>query len=124
MPVSRKRVARLRHEAGIHSQRRVHRRVRTTDSDHQRPVASNVLARDFSANAPNQKWVGDILGIWTDEGWLYVAALLDTFSRRVVGLAMSALRDEPLVEAALRMARPASVSGNTSGNVPRMSAKS
>lgn len=102
--VSRKRVARLMREAGIHSQRRGRRRIRTTDSDHQRPVAPNVLARDFSANAPNQKWVGDILGIWSDEGWLYVAALLDTFSRRVVGLAMSALRDEPLVEAALRMA--------------------
>jgi len=91
-------------EAGIHSQRRVRRRIRTTDSAHQRPVAPNVLARDFSADAPNQKWVGDILGLWTDEGWLYVAALLDTFSRRVVGLAMSAGRDEPLVEAALRMA--------------------
>jgi transposase InsO family protein len=91
-------------EAGIHSQRRVRRRLRTTDSDHQRPVAPNLLARDFSADAPNQKWVGDILGIWTDEGWLYVAALLDTFSRRVVGLAMRAFRDEPLVEAALRMA--------------------
>lgn len=102
--VSRKRVARLMREAGIRSQRRVRRRVRTTDSDHQRPVAPNLLARDFSANAPNQKWVGDLLGIWTDAGWLYVAALLDTFSRRVVGLAMSALRDEPLVEAALRLA--------------------
>lgn len=102
--VSRKRVTRLMREAGIHSQRRVRRQIRTTDSDHQRPVAPNVLARDFSADAPNQKWVGDILGLWTDEGWLYVAALLDTFSRRVVGLAMSALRNEPLVEAALRMA--------------------
>jgi putative transposase len=102
--VSRKRVARLMRAAGIHSQRRVRRRVRTTDSNHQRPVAPNLLARDFSANAPNQKWVGDILGLWTDESWLYVAALLDTFSRRIVGLAMSALRDEALVEAALRMA--------------------
>jgi putative transposase len=102
--VSRKRVARLMREAGIHSQRRVRRRVRTTDSDHQRPVAPNMLARDFSATAPHQKWVGDILGLWTDEGWLYVAALLDTFSRRIVGLAMSAFRDEALVEAALRMA--------------------
>jgi putative transposase len=104
MQVSRKRVARLMREAGIHSQRRVRRRIRTTDSDHQRPVAPNLLARDFSASAPNQKWVGDILGVWTDEGWLYVAALLDTFSRRVVGLSMSAFRDEPLVEAALRLA--------------------
>jgi transposase InsO family protein len=102
--VSRKRVARLMREAGLQSQRRVRRRIRTTDSDHQRPVAPNLLARDFGANSPNQKWVGDILGIWTDEGWLYVATLLDTFSRRIVGLAMSAFRDEPLVAAALRMA--------------------
>jgi putative transposase len=104
LPVSRKRVARLMREAGIRSQRRVRRRIRTTDSDHQRPVAPNLLARDFSADAPNQKWVGDILGVWTDQGWLYVAALLDTFSRRIVGLAMSEFRDEALVETALRMA--------------------
>jgi transposase InsO family protein len=101
---SRKRVARLMREAGIHSQRRVHRRVHTTDSDHRRPVAPNVLQRDFSASAPNQKWVGDILGVPTGEGWLYVAALLDTFSRRIIGLALSAYRDEALVLAALRMA--------------------
>jgi putative transposase len=101
---SRKRVARLMRAAGIHSQRRVCRRVRTTDSDHVRPVAPNLLQRDFSATAPNQKWVGDILGLWTAEGWLYVAALLDTFSRRIVGLAMSVYRDEALITAALRMA--------------------
>jgi putative transposase len=101
---SRKRVARLMREAGIHSLRRVRRRVHTTDSNHRRPVAPNVLQRDFSASAPNQKWVGDILGVPTDEGWLYVAALLDTFSRRIIGLAMSAYRDEALVMAALRMA--------------------
>jgi transposase InsO family protein len=101
---SRKRVARLMRQAGIHSQRHVHRRVRTTDSQHTRPVAPNLLNRDFSATAPNQKWVGDILGLWTDEGWLYLAALLDTYSRRIVGLAMSAHRDEALVTATLRMA--------------------
>lgn len=101
---SRKRVARLMREAGIHSQRRVRRRVHTTDSNHHRPVAPNVLQRDFSATAPNQKWVGDILAVSTDEGWLYVAALLDTFSRRIVGLAMSAYRDEALVMTALQMA--------------------
>jgi putative transposase len=104
VPCSRKRVARLMREAGIHSLRRVHRRVHTTDSNHSRPVAPNVLQRDFSASAPNQKWVGDILGVPTDEGGLYVAALLDTFSRRIIGLAMSAYRDEALVMAALRMA--------------------
>jgi putative transposase len=101
---SRKRVARLMRQAGLRSRRRPRRRVRTTDSQHTRPVAPNLLQRDFSATAPNQKWVGDILGVWTEEGWLYLAALLDTFSRRIVGWAMSPYRDEALVTAALRMA--------------------
>ena len=101
---SRKRVARLMRQHGIHSRRRPKRRVRTTDSRHNRPVAPNLLKRDFSADAPNEKWVGDILGIWTDEGWLYLAALLDTCSRFIVGWAMSIYRDEALVTAALRMA--------------------
>jgi transposase InsO family protein len=97
-------VARLMRQQGIHSRRRPKRRVRTTDSQHNRPVAPNLLKRDFSADAPNEKWVGDIVGIWTDEGWLYLAALLDTYSRLIVGWAMSVYRDEALVEAALRMA--------------------
>jgi transposase InsO family protein len=101
---SRKRVARLMHRAGIHSQRRPKRRVRTSDSRHNRPVAPNLLARNFSADALNEKWVGDLLGIWTDAGWLYLAALLDTCSRLIVGWAMSSTRDEALVEAALSMA--------------------
>lgn len=78
--------------------------MRTTDSRHNRPVTPNLLKRDFSAEAPNEKWLGDIVGIWTDEGWLYLAALLDTYSRLIVGWAMSVYRDEALVEAALRMA--------------------
>jgi transposase InsO family protein len=101
---SRKRVARLMRQAGIHSRRRPKRRVHTTDSHHNRPVAPNLLKRDFSASAPNEKWVGDILGIWTDEGWLYLAALLDTHSRFTVGWAMNVYRDEALVTDALRMA--------------------
>lgn len=101
---SRKRVARLMQQAGIHSRRRPKRRIRTTDSRHNRPVAPNLLRRDFSARVPNEKWLGDMLGIWTDEGWLYLAALLDTYSRRIVGWAMSAYRDEALVSEALGMA--------------------
>lgn len=104
MCCSRKRVARLMRQAGIHSRRRPKRRVRTTDSGHNRRVAPNLLKRDFSAEAPNQKWVGDIVGIWTDEGWLYLAALLDTYSRFIVGWAMSGYRDEALVTDALGMA--------------------
>ena len=101
---SRKRVARLMRQAGLRSKRRPKRRVRTTDSEHQRRVAPNLLQRDFSATAPNEKWVGDIVGIWTAEGWLYLAALLDTYSRFIVGWSMSIFRDEALVMAALRMA--------------------
>lgn len=101
---SRKRVARLMRQHGLHSRRRPQRRGRTTDSQHPRPIAPNLLARDFAADAPNSKWVGDILGIWTDEGWLYLAALLDTYSRCIVGWSMSAYRDAALVESALRMA--------------------
>ncbi len=91
---SRKRVARLMRAHGLRSRRRPKRRVHTTDSQHHRPVAPNLLQQDFTADAPNQTWVGDIVGIWTDEGWLYLAALLDTFSRRIVAWAMDAHRDE------------------------------
>lgn len=56
----------------------------TTDSDHGMPVAPNLLAQDFNAKAPNQKWVCDITYLWTGEGWLYLAVLLDLFSRMVV----------------------------------------
>jgi len=62
------------------------------------------LDRDFTARRPNEKWTGDITAIWTYEGWLYLAAVLDLFSRRVVGWAMAASADETLVEVALRMA--------------------
>lgn len=101
---SRKRVARLMREAGLHSRRRPKRRLSTTDSRHQRALAPNLLQRDFSATAPNQKWLGDILALWTTEGWLYLAALLDPYSRKIVGWAMSRARDEQLVTQALHMA--------------------
>jgi transposase InsO family protein len=64
---SRKWVARLMRRTGLHSRRRPKRRARTTDSRHHRPVAPNLLQQDFSANAPNEKWLGDIVGIWTNE---------------------------------------------------------
>ena len=101
---SRKRVARLMQQHGIYSRRRPKRRVHTTDSQHTRPLAPNLLQRDFSADGLKAKWVGDIVGVWTDEGWLYLAALLDTCSRMIVGWAMSRYRDEALVTDALRMA--------------------
>ena len=69
---SRKRVARLMRQHGLNSRRRRKWRHRTTDSKHNRPVAPNLLDRDFHADQINQKWVGDIVGIRTDEGWLYL----------------------------------------------------
>jgi len=99
----RKRVARLMREQGLNARIRKHR-TRTTDSHHEQPVAPNVLNREFSATAPNTKWVADITAIWTAEGWLYLAVVLDIFSRMVVGWAMDAHRDEVLVDQAARMA--------------------
>jgi transposase InsO family protein len=78
--------------------------VVTTDSNHAHPVAHNLLERDFTATAPNQKWLADITYIATREGWLYLAAVLDLYARRIVGWAMSEHIDEDLVTEALHMA--------------------
>lgn len=76
----------------------------TTNSKHDLPVAPNLLQQDFTALAPNQKWVGDITYLWTDEGWLYLAVVIDLYARRVVGWAMAERMTADLVCAALRMA--------------------
>jgi putative transposase len=103
LPCSRKRVIRLMRQAGLVAARKCHK-TRTTDSHHAHPIAPNRLQRDFAAQHPNEKWVGDITGIWTQEGWLYLAGIVDCYSRLVVGWAMSPTRDERLVEDALHMA--------------------
>jgi transposase InsO family protein len=100
---SRKRVARLMGELGVRS-RRKRRFKATTDSNHTLPVAENVLGRKFDVDAPNVSWVTDITYVWTSEGWLYLAAILDLFSRRVVGFAMSERIDRNLVLEALAAA--------------------
>jgi putative transposase len=100
----RKRVARLMRAQGLCATRARHRKPRTTDSQHTLPVAPNLLGRNFAASAPNRKWVADITGIPTRSGWLYLAGILDTYSRRAIGYAMDVSRDEHLVEAALDMA--------------------
>lgn len=64
------------------------RRVRTTDSAHELPIAPNLVARDFTASTPNRVWLADISSISTAEGWLYLAAVMDLFSRKIVGWAM------------------------------------
>jgi putative transposase len=76
----------------------------TTNSNHNLPVAPNLLQQDFTATAPNQKWVGDITYLWTDEGWLYLATVIDLYSRLVVGWAMSERMTAQLVCDALQMA--------------------
>lgn len=100
---SRKRVARLMREVGL-SAKRKRRRVLTTRRDATHPVAANLLARDFTATEPNTKWVADITSIPTAQGWLYLAVILDLYSRAVVGWSMSSSCDEELAEKALRMA--------------------
>lgn len=99
----RKRIARLMWQHGL-SARRKHHRTCTTDSQHGLPVAPNRLNRAFKAERPNEKWVADITGIRTSQGWLYLAVVLDIFSRKVIGWAMAARREDDLVLAALRMA--------------------
>jgi putative transposase len=76
----------------------------TTNSKHELPVAKNILQQNFSASAPNQKWVGDITYLWTQEGWLYLATVIDLYSRMVVGWAMSERMTADLVGNALSMA--------------------
>ena len=76
----------------------------TTNSNHDLPVAPNLLNQDFTATAPNQKYVGDITYLWTDEGWLYLATVIDLYSRMVVGWAMSERMTAQLVCDALMMA--------------------
>jgi putative transposase len=101
--VGRKRVARLMRENALVA--RTRRRFRTTtDSKHAFPIAPNILARDFTALAPDQAWVTDITFLWTNQGWLYLAVILDLFSRRVVGWATSQNVDRHLALAALDMA--------------------
>ena len=98
--VGRKRVARLMRERKLAA--RTRRRFRTTtDSKHDFPIAPNVLERDFTASAPDRAWVTDITFVWTAQGWLYLAVILDLFSRRVVGWATSQNVDRYLALAAL-----------------------
>jgi putative transposase len=101
--VSRKRVARLMRERGLRGRRRG-RRPRTTDSQHPLPVAANVLNRAFDVATPNTVWAGDITYLATREGWVYLAVLLDLWSRRVVGYAMSEEPTRAVVLQALHQA--------------------
>ena len=98
------RVARLMSKADIKARRRKQYKVTTTNSKHNHPIAPNTLNRQFWAEGPNQKWVGDITYIETKEGWLYFAAVLDIYSRKVVGWSMDKHMEQELVASALQMA--------------------
>lgn len=100
----RNRVARLLNEEGLCGRQQGRYRVQTTDSNHDEPIAPNRLAEAPKPAAPNQTWVQDITCIQTKEGWLYLAAILDLYSRKIVGWAMSANIDTDLVLKALAMA--------------------
>lgn len=102
----RKTVATLMRAMGLRAKGKKRFRVRTTDSDHDQPIAPNLLQRDFTADAPNRKWVTDLTCIPTDEGWLYLASIIDLFSRKVVGYAQADhMRAELCVEALESAAR-------------------
>jgi putative transposase len=101
---SRGRIERLMRRYGIRAIMARPRRVRTTDSRHNLPIAPNLIARDFTAHAPNRVWLADITYIPTAEGWLYLAAVMDIFSRKIVGWAMRDHMQVELASAALKMA--------------------
>ena len=94
----RKRIERLMRENGLRAKAGKKYRPKTTDSNHRMPVAPNLLARDFEREKPNDVWVADITYVRTDEGWLYLAAVMDLFSRRIVGWSVAdrITRDLPL----------------------------
>lgn len=102
-PASKTRVERIMRVHGIRARHR-RRYKATTDSRHALPIAENLLARDFAPQAPNQAWVGDITYIRTDEGWLYLAVVLDLFNREVVGWSIKPRMTADIVTDALTMA--------------------
>jgi putative transposase len=85
---AKQRVQRLMQQHGIRARGKRRFRVTTTDSGHNLPIAPNLLNRNFTPGAPNQTWAGDITYIATEEGWLFLAVVIDLFSRRVVGWSM------------------------------------
>lgn len=101
--VGRKRVARIMRENGMQAKK--HQLFKsTTRVNPALPAAENYLQQDFSAPKPNQKWVSDITYVWTAIGWLYVAAIMDLFSRKIIGLAMHTRMTKQLVINALNQA--------------------
>lgn len=103
LPCSLNRVARLMRQHGIRAKQTKRYKVTTQRNEHH-DYAPNHLAQDFAASRPAEKWAGDITYIWTTAGWLYLAVVLDLYSRRIVGWAMDARMTTQLVKKAFQMA--------------------
>lgn len=101
--VNHKRVERIMRQEGIRS-KLAKKFKATTNSNHDLPVAENLLNREFTASQPGEKMVSDITYVWTGEGWLYVAAIMDLYGQKIVGLSMSDRMNKELVIAALNNA--------------------
>lgn len=103
LPCSENRIARLMRLNGIQAKHPRRFKI-TTDSDHALPLAENLLDRQFEVEVPNARWAADITYIWTSEGWLYLAVVMDLYSRRIIGWSMQHTLERTLVLQALRMA--------------------
>lgn len=101
--VGKKRVANIMKANGWRA-KAAKRHKATTNSNHKLPVAPNLLQQNFSASRPNEKWVSDITYIWTDEGWLYLATVMDLYSRKIIGWSLSERMSAKIVVDALWMA--------------------
>jgi transposase InsO family protein len=99
----KERIERFMRENGIRARHKRRYKV-TTDSKHGLPVAENLLDRNFTPDAPNQVWTADITYLWTDEGWLYLAIVLDLFNREVIGWSLKSRMTSDIVTDALTMA--------------------
>jgi len=102
-PASKERVERLMQENDIRAKHKRRFKV-TTDSKHNLPIAPNLLDRDFMPDAPNRVWTSDITYLWTDEGWLYLAIVIDLFNREVVGWSLKSRMTADIATDALTMA--------------------
>ena len=102
-PVGRHRVAKIMRLNGWRA-RAAKKYKATTNSNHSLPVATNLLQQNFSASKPDEKWVSDITYVWTEEGWLYLATVMDLYSRKIVGWSLSERMTSKLVIDALQMA--------------------
>ncbi len=121
IPCGKHRVAQLMRQDSLKVPQRRARRT-TTQSKHKLPVVPNILGREFMATAPNLTWLSDITYVRTDQGWLYLAVVLDLYARRVVGWAMESYLADLLTRLVSEPAPPTVVSGATALLTPRICA--